>query len=52
MEYICYQLKKNDSSLTETARILEMEVSNFSRKLKNMGISVKNSRKSEVHSLT
>lgn len=40
-EYIQIQLEKHDYSLTETARVLGIEVSNLSRKLKRLGISVK-----------
>lgn len=39
--YIQTQLEKNEYSLTETARVLGVEVSNLSRKLKGMGISVR-----------
>jgi DNA-binding NtrC family response regulator len=37
-EYILFQLKNYDFNLTETARAIGMERSNFSRKLKAMGI--------------
>lgn len=40
-EYIEYQLEKNNYCLADTARILGMESSNLSRKLKKMGISVR-----------
>ena len=40
-EYIQYQLDKNNYCLTDTARVLGVEASNLSRKLKNMGISIK-----------
>lgn len=44
-QYIHYQLVKNDYHLTRTARILGMEPSNFSRKLKNLGIKIRSIKK-------
>ena len=44
-EYIQYQLDKNNYSLTDTARVLGVEVSNLSRKIKSMGISIKELKK-------
>jgi DNA-binding NtrC family response regulator len=41
IQYIKYQLKKHNGILSETAPVLGMETSNLSRKLKNLGISVK-----------
>jgi DNA-binding NtrC family response regulator len=41
IQYIQYQLKKHNCILSETAPILGMETSNLSRKLKNLGILMK-----------
>lgn len=48
-EYINYQLEKHDYFLTETARVLGMEVSNLSRKLSNMGISIRKLKMTKHH---
>ena len=47
-QYIQYQLEKNNYCLTDTAHVLGVEVSNLSRKLKNMGISVKELKKNRM----
>ena len=49
-QYIQYQLEKNNYCLTDTAHVLGVEVSNLSRKLKNMGISVKELKKNHLFS--
>jgi DNA-binding NtrC family response regulator len=40
-EYILIQLDKNGSSVTNTAKVLGMQISNLSRKLKEYGINTK-----------